>query len=226
MKGMKALDYQLAEQLLITESATGVSRNEHLWRALKHFVPRSELTLNRPVTILGVACGQAEEVIPLTSYFSSGVLGFPTVQAHFIGVEKSGSYVEYARELTNNPMSSPSSLFYLVPQATFIEGDATDLSKISGVPAKADVVFLRHPELCRKEQKEMWEKIVGQCLKHTKENGLFIITVFHETENNRLKEILKSLGVSQYQNAKNPHAIPLRGEEGFMGDKFFTVIKP
>ena len=39
------------------------------------------------------------------------------------------------------------------------------------------------------------------------------------------KKMLEDYVPGRYTNGKNPHAIPLSGEKGYMGDKWVTVIR-
>lgn len=183
------------------------------WNMLVTEIPKTEYSppKGRKTTILNLGCGVCQEGRMLSSFFGGEEFGSEGGRnVDLIGVDVDPKEIERAKK------------DHQIPGYEFIVGDATNLDQYSSIPTQVDVVVIRHQQISH--NKNLWQEIFQQALRHVTPEGIILITSFSDIENEMLVETLQTLNCEMIINERNPYAKPTT-TEGLSIDRNITIVR-
>lgn len=216
-----------------SEEATGISKEayremlvktrelrktvEIFWNMLVDKVRQTglELTQDRSIEVLDLACGNCIEGRALNSFFGGRIYPEFSPDVNLTGIDVDAKRIENAK-YECRVWDEQKRKNYLPENMHFIVGDATRLDDYPDIPQQADVVVIRHqqlvgsPDYPQEESQGIWWKIFSQAFEWVSPEGIVIITSHDDYQNDYAKNVLKSLDCEIVLDQDNQYA---RSEE-------------
>jgi hypothetical protein len=172
-------------------------RSEALAKALRHAFTQADIKIPTQAKILDLACGPCSEASTLINFFGGSKNG-----TQLTGVDVMEPEIIIANEMNRDN-----------PNTNFLQGDATNLNLINGVPEKVDIVSIRHQFVS--SDPDVWEGIFQQGLDRLKNDGTMVLTSYTRYEHKEMLELMQRLGAKVVYSGENPgrKEIPINNHE-------------
>ncbi|MDF1811905.1 MAG: hypothetical protein P1V20_06815 [Verrucomicrobiales bacterium] len=181
---------------------------KNLWLMLEKALTKTGRNpgIDDQIRLLNLACGHCEEGSILPAFFGKG-----GKRVRQFAMDLRDREIDKARRrynMTENLFRKAG-----IPRVRekderntveFVADDATHLVGYGQVPARFDVIFIRHQNLWH--DREVWKKIYEFVINRLEpDNGVLFITSYFDREHILALELLKTLGGNVLFTEQNPH---------------------
>ena len=182
---------------------------EFLTETLKKSGEPARQQQDKPVQLLNLACGRADETAVLADVFGHGPEGI-----HLTGLDIRNREIGEARERWKNLHG---------PAADFLVQDASKLSNLHELSDNFDVAFMRHQNFWNGDT--TWSKIYDQALHRLHQDGMLVITSYFDREHQLALDAIQGLGAQLVCSERNHDSRALHDAPKKSVDRHIAIFK-
>lgn len=160
----------------------------------------------RPLTVLNLACGRADETGALANSMGPGNIGF------YLGIDLRSETVAEAERRWALPKG----------QIEFRCGDASSIDRMKSLPA-FDFIFIRHQNYW--DDPVTWDRLLSNALAALSPGGLLACTSYFDREHLLLKAALKTRGAEMLWDTRHFASRPLPEVPGKSVDRHLAIFR-
>lgn len=161
---------------------------------------------NRPLSVLNLACGRADETGAIAQALAPARIGF------YLGMDLRAEAITEANQRWKLPLGV----------IDFRCGDASRIGAIERI-GEVDLVFIRHQNYWNDPR--AWDWIVEGALKVLKPGGLLVCTSYFDHEHELFVAAVKTRSAEVLWNARNPDSRVLEPESGKSVDRHLVLFR-
>ena len=183
---------------------------EFLTETLKKSGKPAQTPPEKPVQLLNLACGRADETSVLADVFGHGPEGI-----HLTGLDIRDREIGEARERWQKLHGQAA--------ADFLVQDASKLSDLHELDDNFDVAFMRHQNFWNGDT--TWSKIYDQALHRLNQDGMLVITSYFDREHQLALDAIQGLGAQLVCSERNTDSRILTDAPQKSVDRHIAIFK-
>ncbi len=176
------------------------AENQGLAKMLAKLLRAAEFrpTMQQPVQILALACGECREAETLVKVVSALPNASGVVPVRLLGTDLRGREVEDAARRFRSRAGV---------QFEFLVEDASKLDRNREIGGGYDLAFLRHQNFW--DDPKVWERIFAQGLAKLSDDGVLVITSYFDREHELAQQAIVAAGGELMVTERNLKSIEL-----------------
>lgn len=164
----------------------------------------------KPIELLNLACGRADETEVLADVFGKGA-----EQMHLTGVDIRAREIGEAKERWGKLASQTT--------ADFLVQDASKLDDLSLLGDSFDIAFMRHQNFWNGDT--TWTKIYDEALHRLDQDGLLVITSYFDREHHLALDAIQGLGAELVCTERNRDSRKLTDAPAKSVDRHVAIFR-